>query len=253
MDSQTNKKNLEHDQIISLVWNNLIQDASGIIQNEPYLKLYYYNKITKHKNFKDAIINLLTNIIYSNSNTYIRYDYLIDVIEEIFKSNNNLEYIICLDIVEFKKRDPACTSFVDVFLNYKGFKALQLYRISNKLWTNGKKQLALIIQSKCSEMFSIDIHPGAIIGKGVVFDHGSGIVIGETAVVGDYCLLYHNVTLGGTGKISTDRHPKIGNNVIIGCGSTLLGNISIGSNCKIGAGSIVTKSVESDNTIIQYK
>jgi serine O-acetyltransferase len=153
--------------------------------------------------------------------------------------------------------------------NFKGYKSLQTYRVAHELWIRGRKELGLLIQSKCSELYGVDIHPGAIIGPGLLMDHATGIVIGETAIIGSNCLMYHGVTLGGTGKSSDKssdkssgkssgkssdrRHPKIGDNVIIGCGASILGNIEIGSDSKIGADTIVLKSVKPNSIIVGTK
>jgi serine O-acetyltransferase len=135
-------------------------------------------------------------------------------------------------------------------LNYKGFKALQIHRIAHKLWLQNRNELALMLQSLASQCYGVDIHPAAILGSGLMLDHGSGIVIGETTVVGNNCSFLHGVTLGSSGKETGNRHPKIGNNVLIGCNATILGNISIGDSCKIGSGSIVTKSIPAGATAV---
>jgi serine O-acetyltransferase len=135
------------------------------------------------------------------------------------------------------------------FLYFKGFQALQSYRASHWLWNQDRKPLALYLQSRISEAFDVDIHPAARIGKGILIDHGTGVVIGETAVVGDNVSMLHEVTLGGTGKESGDRHPKVGHGVLIGAGAKILGNIRIGDGSKIAAGSIVLDEVPAHTTV----
>lgn len=147
-------------------------------------------------------------------------------------------------------RDPASRCPVLSFLNYKGFKALQAYRIANILLHNGSRELALLIQSRVSELWDVDIHPGATIGGGLMIDHGTGLVIGETAVIGENCSFLHGVTLGSTGKDMGDRHPKIGDDVLIGCHAIVLGNITIGRSSKIGSGSVVIKSIPENVTVV---
>ena len=136
-----------------------------------------------------------------------------------------------------------CEEYTQILLFFKGFQALQAYRVANALWLDDRKPLALLLQSRISEIFHVDIHPGATIGEGVMLDHATGVVIGETAVVGDNVSILHGVTLGGTGVKDGDRHPKIGDGVVIGAGVTILGNIRVGANSKIGAGSVVLKEI----------
>jgi serine O-acetyltransferase len=140
-------------------------------------------------------------------------------------------------------RDPACTSLLDPLLWFKGYQALQTYRVSHWLWKQGRRDLAHYLQSRASSLFALDIHPGAVIGKGLFLDHGTGIVIGETAVVEDGVSMLHGVTLGGTGKERGDRHPKVRRGVLLGAGAKVLGNIEIGACAKIAAGSVVLEPV----------
>ncbi|KAL2956288.1 hypothetical protein AAZX31_18G077000 [Glycine max] len=154
------------------------------------------------------------------------------------------------DLIAVKERDPACISYVHCLLNFKGFLACQAHRIAHKLWLQGRKVLALLIQNRVSEVFAVDIHPGAKIGRGILLDHATGLVVGETAVIGNNVSILHNVTLGGTGKASGDRHPKIGDGVLIGAGTCILGNIKIGDGAKIGACSVVLKEVPPRTTAV---
>jgi serine O-acetyltransferase len=135
-------------------------------------------------------------------------------------------------------------------LNFKGFLACQAHRVAHNLWSNGRKVLAVMIQNRVSEVFGVDIHPGAKIGSGILLDHATGIVVGETAVIGNDVSILHGVTLGGTGKAHGDRHPKIGDGVLIGAGTCILGNIKIGDGAKIGAGSVVIKDVPARTTVV---
>ena len=141
------------------------------------------------------------------------------------------------DIVATYERDPACHRFIQPMLYFKGFQAVQSYRVAHWLWAEGRRDLAYFFQMRCSEVFGIDIHPAARIGQGIMIDHAHSIVIGETAVVGNNVSMLHSVTLGGTGKEDDDRHPKIGDGVLIGAGAKVLGNIRIGHCSRIAAGS----------------
>jgi serine O-acetyltransferase len=147
------------------------------------------------------------------------------------------------------KRDPACTRIIEPLLYYKGFHALETYRIANSLWRAGRKDFALYLQSLTSRFLQVDIHPAANIGRGIMFDHATGIVIGETAAIGDNCSMLHGVTLGGTGNEKGDRHPKIGRGVMIGAGAKILGNIKIGDCARVAAGSVVLHDVPPRRTV----
>lgn len=153
------------------------------------------------------------------------------------------------DIQAVNERDSACCSLVTPLLYFKGFHALQAYRIAHWLWRQGRKPLALFLQNRISSVFAVDIHPAARIGKGIMFDHATGIVIGETAVVEDNVSIMQSVTLGGTGKEAGDRHPKVRKGVLISAGAKILGNIEVGECAKVGAGSVVLKDVPPRSTV----
>jgi serine O-acetyltransferase len=162
---------------------------------------------------------------------------------------NALE-ILVEDYAVVMRRDPAASHWLEVLLLYPGPQAIILYRIAHLLHKNRVFFLPRFISHLARQLTGIEIHPGAVIGKGVFIDHGMGVVIGETAVVGDYCLLYQGVTLGGTGKESGKRHPTLGCNVTVGAGAKILGNIYIGSNTRIGAASVVLKEIPSNSTVV---
>ena len=156
-------------------------------------------------------------------------------------------------IADFKiifERDPAARNWLEVILCYPGLQALVLHRFSHWLYNLGLPVIPRLISHLGRFFTGIEIYPGATIGKSVFIDHGMGVVIGETAIIGDYCLIYQGVTLGGTGKHGGKRHPTVGENVVIGGGAKVLGNILIGSNVRIGAGSVVLKDVPSDSTVV---
>jgi serine O-acetyltransferase len=153
------------------------------------------------------------------------------------------------DMVAVLERDPACTRLLQPLLFFKGFQAIQAYRIGRWLWTEGRRDLAYYVQMRVSEVFGVDIHPGAKVGRGIMIDHAHSIVIGETAVVGDNVSMLHSVTLGGTGKEDDDRHPKIASGVLIGAGAKVLGNISVGHCSRIAAGSVVLHDVPPMKTV----
>src|SRR5208282_1549437 len=154
-----------------------------------------------------------------------------------------------VDLTAVYDRDPACSRLIDPLLYFKGFHALETHRFSHMLWHLGRKDFALYLQSQSSRVFGLDIHPAAKIGRGIMLDHGSGIVTGETASIGDNSSLLHDVTLGGSGKEHGDRHPKVGRGVMIGAGAKILGNIHVGDCARVAAGSVVLKDVPSHTTV----
>lgn len=223
------------------------EEARSDIDEEPILSSYYISSVLAHESMERALANHLS-LKLSNSNlpSTTLYDLFVGVLTEetdIIKS-------VKADLRAVKERDPACISYVHCFLNFKGFLACQAHRIANKLWSKGRQILALLIQNRVSEVFAVDIHPGAKIGKGILLDHATGVVVGETAVIGNNVSILHNVTLGGTGKACGDRHPKIGDGVLIGAGTCVLGNVKIGDGAKIGAGSVVLKEVPARTTAV---
>ncbi|MDZ7928039.1 MAG: serine O-acetyltransferase [Agrobacterium sp.] len=157
--------------------------------------------------------------------------------------------VLRVDIQAVYDRDPACTRFMEPLLYFKGFQAIQTHRLAHWLYKSGRRDLALYLQSRSSSIFQTDINPAARIGKGIFLDHATGLVVGETAVIGDNVSILHGVTLGGTGKEGADRHPKIANGVMIGAGAKILGNIEIGSCSRIAAGSVVLKPVPPKTTV----
>ena len=153
-------------------------------------------------------------------------------------------------LATIKERDPAARSSLEILLCYPGLHALALHRLSNRLWRLEVPLLPRLISQLGRWITGIEIHPGARIGKGVFIDHGMGVVIGETAVVGDNCLLYQGVTLGGTGKVHGKRHPTLENNVVVGAGAKVLGAITVGANTRIGAGSVLLRNVAPDSNVV---
>ena len=175
--------------------------------------------------------------------------------ERPIKHNNwlaNIPWLTTLraDFQIIFDRDPAANNWLEVLICYPGVHALALHRVASWLWHNRVPLLPRFISHLGRFLTGIEIHPGAAIGKGVFIDHGMGVVIGETAIIGDYCLIYQNVTLGGTGKQTGKRHPTLGKNVVVGTGAKVLGNINIGNDVRVGAGSIVLRDVPNDCTVV---
>ena len=172
-----------------------------------------------------------------------------EIADDAFGRAPELAQAAMADLLAVYERDPATHRLMQPILFFKGFQALQAYRIGHWLWQQGRSDMAYFVQMRCSEVFGVDIHPAARIGIGVMIDHAHSIVIGETAVVGNDVSMLHSVTLGGTGKEDGDRHPKIGNGVMIGAGAKVLGNIHVGHHSRIAAGSVVLSDVPPCKTV----
>ncbi|KAA8523563.1 hypothetical protein F0562_009986 [Nyssa sinensis] len=229
------------------LWLRMKDEARSDVEQEPILSSYYFSSILSHNSLENALANHLSiKLSDSTLPSGTLYDLFLGVLAE----EQKIMRAVKDDLKAVKERDPACISYVHCFLNFKGFLACQSHRVAHKLWSQGRKVLALLIQNRVSEVFAVDIHPGAKIGRGILLDHATGVVIGETAVIGDNVSILHNVTLGGTGKASGDRHPKIGDGVLIGAGTCVLGNVRIGDGAKIGAGSVVLKEVPPRTTAV---
>lgn len=183
-------------------------------------------------------------------NELVRREELEDVVRAFFLARPMAEEGVAADLCSIRERDPAAADYITPFLFFKGFQAVQAHRVAHWLWHDGRRLLARYIQGRASELFAVDIHPGARLGQRIMFDHGTGIVVGETAVIEDDVALLQNVTLGGTGKENGDRHPKVRRGALIGTGAKVLGNIEIGEGAKVGAGAIVLKSVEPFTTVV---
>ncbi|KAJ9182547.1 hypothetical protein P3X46_006531 [Hevea brasiliensis] len=228
-------------------WLKMQEEARLDVEQEPILSSYYYTSVLSQKTLERALAN---HLAIKLSNSSLPSSTLFDIFVGVLEENRDIISAVKEDLIAVKERDPACISYVHCFLNFKGFLACQAHRVAHKLWTQGRNVLAILIQNRVSEAFAVDIHPGARIGHGILLDHATGVVVGETAVIGNNVSILHNVTLGGTGKISGDRHPKIGDGVLIGAGTCILGNIRIGDGAKIGACSVVLKDVPPRTTAV---
>nr|DAD48950.1 TPA_asm: hypothetical protein HUJ06_018887 [Nelumbo nucifera] len=229
------------------VWSQIKAEARRDADAEPALASYLYSTILSHSSLARSISFHLGNKLCSST---LLSTLLYDLFLSFFSKEPSLRAATVADLRAARMRDPACVSFSHCLLNYKGFLACQAQRVAHRLWNESRRPLALALQSRIADVFAIDIHPAAKIGKGVLFDHATGLVVGETAVIGNNVSILHHVTLGGTGKESGDRHPKVGDGVLIGAGATILGNIKIGEGAKIGAGSLVLKDVPPRTTAV---
>ncbi|MBT8140120.1 MAG: serine O-acetyltransferase [Gammaproteobacteria bacterium] len=228
------------DSLIDEIWDCIRREAEREAAHEPILASHLHATVLNHDKFSDALAYHLSNLLGSGTASALS---LMEVITDTHVAAPAIVESAAYDVAAIRDRDSACNECGTPFLYYKGFHALQTHRVAHQLWRADRRELALFLQSISSSCFSVDIHPAARIGRGIMFDHANGIVIGETSEVGDNVSIMQSVTLGGTGKAGGDRHPKVGAGVLIGAGSKVLGNIRIGEGAKIGAGSVVLKDV----------
>ncbi|MCT4557419.1 MAG: serine O-acetyltransferase [Pelagimonas sp.] len=231
---------------IDPVWARIKAEAEDAVKTEPLLGGMVHYSILHHPSLERA---LSYRISLKLANGEMSEQILREICDEAYGADPELAVAARADIVATHDRDPACHRFLQPLLFFKGFQAVQAHRIGHWLWLQGRKDLASFFQMRSSEMFGIDIHPAARVGRGIMIDHAHSIVIGETAVVGDNVSMLHSVTLGGTGKEDEDRHPKIGDGVLIGAGAKVLGNIRVGKCSRIAAGSVVLKEVPPCSTV----
>lgn len=229
------------------IWQRIRAEASEDAAREPTLASFLHSVVLNHRRLEDALSFLLASKLGSANVSALT---LRDLIDEAFAAELALGVAVRADLEAVVTRDPACRGYSVPLLYFKGFHAIQAYRVAHHCWTTERRALALYLQSRSSEVFAVDIHPGARIGKGIFFDHATSIVIGETTVIDDDFSMLHEVTLGGTGKVGGDRHPKIRRGVLIGAGAKVLGNVVVGEGAKIGAGSVVLDDVPPHTTVV---
>ncbi|MFT5887986.1 MAG: serine O-acetyltransferase [Zhongshania sp.] len=231
---------------VAQLWVAMTEEARAYGRNEPVLASFYHASILNHGSFADALSFHIAAKLGCDS---VPAMLLRDVFGEAFVSDNSIVHAAAMDICAHYDRDPACDHYGMPFLYFKGFQAIQAYRIAHYLWTQGRFSLALFIQNRITTIFDVDIHPAAVIGSGIMVDHATGLVIGETAVVGNNVSMLHSVTLGGCGSGPGSRHPKICDGVLISAGAKVLGNIVVGEGAKIAAGSVVLNDVAPRSTV----
>jgi serine O-acetyltransferase len=240
--AETRKKPAEVDP----VWRRILDEAETAIGQEPLLGGMLHGVVLHHASLESALAYQMAQKLASGD---MSEQILREIADEAYATDPMLGQAARADIVAVYDRDPACHRLLQPLIFFKGFQAVQAYRVGHWLWRQGRIDMAYFIQMRVSEMFGIDIHPAARIGKGIMIDHAHSIVIGETAVVGDNVSMLHSVTLGGTGKEEEDRHPKIGDGVLIGAGAKVLGNIRVGNCSRVAAGSVVLEEVPACTTV----
>ncbi|MCF6293687.1 MAG: serine O-acetyltransferase [Robiginitomaculum sp.] len=228
------------------LWSELRMEAASVVATEPGLASMLHAVILNHESLSDSLAYLLASKIGVDSMKPMQIH---EICIQAFNAEPKILEQVVADATAIITRDPAAKSYLQPFLFFKGFLALQAHRVAHYLWNDDRHTMAYFFQSRISELLAIDIHPAAKIGSGIMFDHATNIVIGETAVIGNEVSILHDVTLGGTGAAETDRHPKVGKGVLIGAGAKVLGDINIGDFARIAAGSVVLKDVPSRCTV----
>jgi serine O-acetyltransferase len=228
------------------VWRRVREEAAAIARREPALAGLVHATILDQPSLELAVAERVANRIADPQldTTHIRNAFR-DAIEE----DPALAQVMRVDVVAVFDRDPACARLIEPILYFKGFHAIMAHRVAHSLWTRGRRDFALMLQSRTSAALQVDIHPAVHMGRGSFMDHATGVVIGETARVDDDVSLRQGVTLGGTGKHGGDRHPKIGAGVLVGAGAKILGNFEVGRCSRVAAGSVVLSAVPPNTTV----
>ncbi len=229
-----------------LVWKRIRSEAAEAVARDSLLKAVCDRAVFSHRAFEEALASRFADKLASAELGAVGLN---EIALEAHAADRDIGQAARADIIAVFDRDPACNTFIQPLLYFKGFQAMQCYRIGHWLWNQGRKEFAYHVQMRVSEMFGVDIHPNAKLGRGILIDHAHAIVIGETSVVGDNVSMLHSVTLGGTGKEGGDRHPKVEQGVLLGAGAIVLGNISVGHCSRVAAGSVVLQSVPACKTV----
>ncbi len=229
------------------VWQEVREEAVAAIEHDRVMGDGIRDTVLQHENFADALAHRLARKLADYA---ISTETLEGMLCEALSADPGIELAALADLTAVRDRDPACPDLLTPFLFFKGYQAIQAYRFGNWLWKRGRIHLASHLQSRSAEIFAVDIHPAARVGQGILLDHGTGVVVGETAVIDDDVSMLQGVTLGGTGKQCGDRHPKIRRGVLIGAGAKILGAITVGEGAKVGAGSIVLEAVPAYTTVV---
>lgn len=231
---------------IDPVWDRIKAEAEEISRQEPALNGFIFSSVLSHASFEKALIHRLAARLGSPD---VSADLVVQAFEDAVDEEPEIGFAARADIIATYERDPACDRYIDPLLYFKGYQAVQTHRMAHRLLKMGRKDFAKYMQSRSSLISSVDINPAAVIGKGIMVDHGHDIVIGETCVIEDNVSILQGVTLGGTGKETGDRHPKIRHGVLIGAGAKVLGNIEIGHCSRIAACSVVLHDVPPNRTV----
>eukprot|EP00210_Caulerpa_lentillifera_P000710 g687.t1 len=222
------------------LWQRIREEAAIDAEAEVTLASFLHSSVLVHSSINKTMSFILANKLASPT---LLGTHLMKLIQDAYDDQPLILDACCADMQAVCERDPACDKYTQCMLYFKGFQAVQSYRVAHWLWNKGRKPLALALQSRISEVFHVDIHPAAVIGRGTFIDHATGVVIGETAVIHDNVSMLHHVTLGGSGTGSGKRHPTIGNGVLLGAGVSILGPVTVGCGTKVGAGAVVVQDL----------
>jgi serine O-acetyltransferase len=222
------------------VWNSVLAEAKAAADNDPMVAAFFYSTILNQNSLESAVVHRIASRL---DHPDMPASQILQAFEAMIEANPSWSDEVRVDIQAVFDRDPACDRYLQPVLYFKGFHAIQTHRLAHWLWKQGRADFALYLQSRSSAVFQTDIHPAVPFGKGIFLDHATGLVIGMTAVVEDDVSILQGVTLGGTGKETGDRHPKIRHGVMIGAGAKVLGNIEVGACSRVAAGSVVLKAV----------
>ncbi|AJY46410.1 serine O-acetyltransferase [Martelella endophytica] len=228
------------------IWASLRAEAEEALAKDPILAAFLYSTILNHASLEDCVVYRICERL---DHADVQAILLRQTFDEMRRDWPEWGDILRVDIQAVYDRDPACSRFMEPVLYFKGFHAIQTHRLAHWLWNKGRRDFALYLQSRSSSVFQTDINPAAKMGKGIFLDHATGVVVGMTATIGDDVSILQGVTLGGTGKETGDRHPKIGDSVLIGAGAKVLGNIRVGNCSRVAAGSVVLKPVPANSTV----
>jgi serine O-acetyltransferase len=228
------------------IWFEIRREAEGIVKADPAVASFVYATVLNHARLEDAVFHRIAERLDSAA---VSAEVIRCAFREALADVPELPEIVRCDIAAVYDRDPATERRIEPLLYFKGFHAIQTHRLAHALWQKGRRDFALYLQSRSSEVFQTDIHPAVPMGRSIFLDHATGLVVGSTAVIEDDVSMLQDVTLGGTGKQGGDRHPKIRHGVLIGAGAKILGNIEIGANSKVAAGSVVLGSVPPRSTV----
>ncbi len=227
------------------IWSTVRGEAERDVTVEPMLAGFLYETVLRHDSLEDALATILASKL---DGPLMPAQAVHDLVFTAFSDDARIGAAVRADLTAVVTRDPACRGYTQPLLYFKGFHAVQAYRVAHHYWAE-HEPLALYLQSRISEVFAVDIHPAARIGKGIMLDHATSVTIGATAVVDDDVSMLHEVTLGGTGHVAGDRHPKIRRGVLIGAGAKVLGNVVVGECARVAAGSVVLKDVDPHTTV----
>lgn len=228
------------------IWLSVRQEAEEAVARDPLMAAFIYSTILNQETLEEAVIHRVAERL---GHSDITADLIVQTFKAMLRADPSFSATVRVDIQAYYDRDPACDRFIMPVLYFKGFHAIQTHRLAHWLWHEGRRDFALWLQSRSSAVFQTDINPASRIGKGIFLDHATGLVVGATAVIGDNVSILQGVTLGGTGKETGDRHPKIRDGVLIGAGAKILGNIEVGHCSKIAAGSVVLAPVPHNKTV----